>query len=729
MLELRDATGQLIKSVDDMLVTNEPSMQFTPIDDGTYYLVVKASSTEDTGTYTLLTRAPDDHGNTQQTATAMSLDDVVVGGIQYNEGRFGVRAVDSVGLATDSDKDWFSFSVTEGEVYTFSAQLTDGSTLSRPMVEVIDAQGRTIAIGDGLETDNGYAAATFIANSSETLYARVIDGAGSTGNYKVNLAIGDASDEDSDGPVSLSFVNDGTNVQTEVIGNIALAGDTDTYNIALQTGHEYRIETVAVRDGNVAPLPNAQLNMTFQSSAVTNKVMAFEQSVTLNDDGSYSVDFYLSDSAKADWAEGIENFFAEIAFSDSALGSLDSDNVSFAEGALGVVDEQIGLIKLSGVFTDDTYAVDATAPVFSINIDAPSSAVTTESFTVSDLYFNQQQIATVPVVGAPSAFDEGYIAATENGTLSIELSALEATQTGQYLIRVVDLGEQAPDDHIDKTSEFDNATDTVLAINETAEGKIGALDDTDVFAVNLTAGNIYDFSVKSYYDGLGSLSQAELRLLDADGNLVSVGNIDDVTGRAEMAISVFDDGRYFLEVSGADLPGNIGTYTLDTRLRSADDNTNDDYSSDTQSSALVAPGKALSGEIEVAGDHDWARVSLEAGTVYVLDVLADGDGAGGTLTDSTLRVLDAQGNEIAIDDNSGAGLDSHIQFTPSVSGEYYLDVGSRGDATGTYTLRVRELYSGVADPLASSQWYIDQSGIARAQWSNHRRRCHDRCGR
>ncbi len=711
VLELRDAAGQLVKSVDDMLVTNEPSMQFAPIDDGTYYLVVKASSTEDTGTYTLLTRAPDDHGNTQQTATAMSLDDVVVGGIQYNEGRFGVRAVDSVGLATDSDKDWFSFSVTEGEVYTFSAQLTDGSSLSRPMVEVIDAQGRTIAIGDGLETDNGYAAATFIANSSETLYARVIDGAGSTGNYKVNLAIGDASDEDSDGPVSLSFVNDGTNVQTEVIGNIALAGDTDTYNIALQTGHEYRIETVAVRDGNVAPLPNAQLNMTFQSSAVTNKVMAFEQSVTLNDDGSYTVDFYLSDSAKADWAEGIENFFAEIAFSDSALGTLDSDNVSFAEGALGVVDEQIGLIKLSGVFTDDTYAVDATAPVFSINIDAPSSAVTTESFTVSDLYFNQQQIATVPVVGAPSAFDEGYIAATENGTLSIELSALEATQTGQYLIRVVDLGEQAPDDHIDKTSEFDNATDTVLAINETAEGKIGALDDTDVFAVNLTAGNIYDFSVKSYYDGLGSLSQAELRLLDADGNLVSVGNIDDVTGRAEMAISVFDDGRYFLEVSGADLPGNIGTYTLDTRLRSADDNTNDDYSSDTQSSALVAPGKALSGEIEVAGDHDWARVSLEAGTVYVLDVLADGDGAGGTLTDSTLRVLDAQGNEIAIDDNSGAGLDSHIQFTPSVSGEYYLDVGSRGDATGTYTLRVRELYSGVADPLASSQWYLDLANI------------------
>ena len=81
--------------------------------------------------------------------------------------------------------------------------MADGSALSRPMVEIIDGQDRIIAIGDGLETDNGLAAATFKAHSSGKFYARVIDGAGATGNYKVNLALGDASDEDKDGPVEL----------------------------------------------------------------------------------------------------------------------------------------------------------------------------------------------------------------------------------------------------------------------------------------------------------------------------------------------------------------------------------------------------------------------------------------------------------------------------------------------------------------------------------------------
>ena len=710
LLELRDAAGQLVKSVDDMLITNEPSLQFTPIADGTYYLVVKASEEQDTGTYTLLTRAPDDHGNTQQTATEMQLNDVLTGGIQYNEGSFGVRAVDSVGLATDSDKDWFSFTVNADEIYTFSAQLADGSALSRPMVEIIDGQGRIIAIGDGLETDNGLAAATFKAHSSGTFYARVIDGAGATGNYKVNLALGDASDEDKDGPVELSFVNDGTNVQSEVIGNIALAGDTDTYTIALQEGHEYRIETVAVRDGNVAPLPNATLSMTFQSSAVQSKITALDQVVTDNGDGTYTLDFYIADSVQANWAEGIDNLAVELSFSDGVFGDLSAEHVVLPNGALATVDATIGGLSVDVTF-GETFAVNSELPVFSVTVANPNSVPDTSSLSVVELAFNQEIIEPTTVVAAPSLFDQGYIAADSDGTLTIELAPLEAIQTGQYQIRVVDLGLEAPDDYIDSAGAFDNETGNVLAINESASGKIGSEDDKDVFAVNLTSGNIYDFSVKSFYDGLGSLAQAELRLLDADGKLVSVGNIDDVTGRAEMSISVFTDGRYFLEVTGADLPGNLGTYTLDTRLRSSDNNIDDDYSADTQSSAIVGPGVPLSGELEVAGDRDWARVELESGKVYVLDVLADGDGAGGTLHDSVLRILDAQGNEVAIDDNSGAGLDSHIQFSPTVSGEYFLDVSGRADAVGTYTLRVRELYSGIADPLASAQWYLEQSGV------------------
>ena len=41
----------------------------------------------------------------------------------------------------------------------------------------------------------------------------------------------------------------------------------------------------------------------------------------------------------------------------------------------------------------------------------------------------------------------------------------------------------------------------------------------------------------------------------------------------------------------------------------------------------MGPGEPITGEIEIAGDSDWAAVSLEAGKVYVVGVLADGDGA------------------------------------------------------------------------------------------------------
>ena len=126
---------------------------------------------------------------------------------------------------------------------------------------------------------------------------------------------------------------------------------------------------------------------------------------------------------------------------------------------------------------------------------------------------------------------------------------------------------------------------------------------------------------------------------------------------------------------------------------------------------IVGPGRPATGEIEVAGDHDWLLASLEAGKVYVLDVLADGDGAGGTLKDATLRLIDSNGEEIAFDDNSGAGKDPRLQITPNTSGDYYLDVSSRFGELGTYTVRVRELYSGVADPLATAQWYLEKSGV------------------
>ena len=594
VLELRNTDGTLVKAVDDMLVSNEPALQHVASYSGTYFLVVKASNgQEDTGTYTLVTRAPDDHSNTQNDTTVIQLDQTLTGGIQWNDGSFGIRAFDSVGLANDFDEDWFSFEAEAGQVLSVNVQLADGSKLSRPMVEVVDSQGQIIAFGDGLETDNGFAAATFMAEDGGAYYARVVDGAGATGDYVIQLVEGDASDEDSDGPVGVTFSDDGTVRQSVTVATIGLSGDTDNFDVALQEGHSYRIETVAVRDSSVAPLASASLTM--------------------------------------EW---------------------------LADGATDV-----------------------------------------------------ESISAGSDVTNPSFFDSAEFTASASGTLSINVAPLESTQTGRYQLRIIDLGTSLEDDLVDTVAEFNDSDQVVIAINENVEGRIDSAGDVDLVAVNLTQGNIYDFSIKGYQDGLGTLAEAQLRLVNEAGQLVSVGTYDPVTGRTELSISVFGDGRYFLEVTAKELPGNTGTYTLDTRLRGSDENVADDISGDTQSGVIVGPGQPATGEIEVAGDHDWMAVTLEAGKVYVIDVLADGNGAGGTLADSQLRLIGPDGVEVAADDNSGAGKDSHLQIAPTTSGTYYLDISSRFGELGTYTARVRELYSGVADPLAAAQWYLEQSGV------------------
>jgi hypothetical protein len=178
---------------------------------------------------------------------------------------------------------------------------------------------------------------------------------------------------------------------------------------------------------------------------------------------------------------------------------------------------------------------------------------------------------------------------------------------------------------------------------------------------------------------------------------------------------VFDTGRYFPSVGSEDAPGNVGTYQLDTRLRDGSKAGPDDIIGDTRSGVSVRPGAPVSGRIDFVGDEDWITTDLKAGKVYVVDVLADGAGSsgvvGGTLKDATLRLIDASGAVLKEDDNSGAGQDAHMLITPSVDGTFYFDVGANGTEVGTYTLRLRELYSGVADPLQSAQWYLPALGL------------------
>ena len=103
---------------------------------------------------------------------------------------------------------------------------------------------------------------------------------------------------------------------------------------------------------------------------------------------------------------------------------------------------------------------------------------------------------------------------------------------------------------------------------------------------------------------------------------------------------------------------------------------------------VTVDGGPLTDTLDSNGDHDWFKVTLVAGqtyTFYTTGVSGNND----TSTDTTLALRDPSGHLIAFNDdwNNPPGQMSKIQFTATVSGTYYLDVGGYNDVdTGAYQI-------------------------------------------
>jgi serralysin len=110
-----------------------------------------------------------------------------------------------------------------------------------------------------------------------------------------------------------------------------------------------------------------------------------------------------------------------------------------------------------------------------------------------------------------------------------------------------------------------------------------------------------------------------------------------------------------------------------------------DIPDDSTTTATLTLGVNFHGRIETAGDEDWIAVVLQAGTVYNFSLASSGLTP---LADPLLSILDGAGNILAVDDDSGNGLNAHISgFTVTQTGTYYLSASSAVDTdTGQYRL-------------------------------------------
>ena len=134
-------------------------------------------------------------------------------------------------------------------------------------------------------------------------------------------------------------------------------------------------------------------------------------------------------------------------------------------------------------------------------------------------------------------------------------------------------------------------------------------------------------------------------------------------------------------------------YDLTTLFAPVDDYA-DQFDGISPPVGTVAPGGAVTGNIELVSDRDYFSVTLQAGAAYVF-TLSGADSGLGTLANSFLSFFDSAGNLIDYNDDytdpSGhLTLDSRLIFLAPVTGTYYLAAQGYGTFSGTYTLPVSD---------------------------------------
>jgi len=289
--------------------------------------------------------------------------------------------------------------------------------------------------------------------------------------------------------------------------------------------------------------------------------------------------------------------------------------------------------------------------------------------------------------------------ATATGTYFLEAGAFEDGFSGTYRVNVstaTTAGDDFADTLTDATRPFGQ-----IAVNGSNTGNLEVTGDRDWFRVELTAGTTYTIDLQGQGAGNGTLEDPLLRL---HGNsAASVAENDDIllgeNRDSRLTYLATSTGTYFLEAGAFD-DDYIGTYKVSISASAAP---GDDFA-DTLGDATAPFGQVTAnipktGRLEVAGDHDWFRVQLTAGTSYTIELQGQGTGVG-TLEDPYLRLHDSAGAMLAEQDDIVLGVDrdSRLAYHATATGTFYLEAGAfDDDYAGTYRLTVATARSARSD--------------------------------
>lgn len=232
-----------------------------------------------------------------------------------------------------------------------------------------------------------------------------------------------------------------------------------------------------------------------------------------------------------------------------------------------------------------------------------------------------------------------------------------------------------------QTGEPAGDATTTATLSGAVDGAIDSAGDVDWYRMRVEHGQRYSFTLDGVAGADGQVLDPMLAIYDTEGNQLAFnddsngfnsalafapGASGDIFVEAR-AFSEAATGGYRLSVTGAALPPDDAGNGADTRAR-------------------ATPGRAVNGVIEYEGDVDWYRLSTRTGQRYRITLAGAGDSA---LGDPMLRIIDADGNEVAMNDDDGESLNSALDYIPRANGDVFIEARAYADAyTGGYALNV-----------------------------------------
>ncbi|MFZ2726866.1 MAG: DUF4347 domain-containing protein [Methylococcaceae bacterium] len=625
---------------------------FIPTATGDYYLDAGASN--GTGTY-LLSVTPSDYA--ADISTVGLIDSIP-------------NAVSSL-IDTPFDEDWFKVNLTAGLTYQIDLEssATSKGTLSDPYFRgVYDNTGVFL----GFDTDNGgiggNAQITFTPDSTGTYYLDAGAVGTATGSYQLSVSIVVTDDYGAD-------TNTTGLLSNSVLGNIETANDQDWFKVSLVAGVGYviNLEGSATSKGT---LDDTYFRGIYDNAGA---FLGFS-----NDDGgvgrnsqvlftpSNSADYYL-----AAGAFGTNTGTYQLSVSPVVLVNDDyADNSSTTAIINNLPSAATGVIETAG--DQDWFKVSLVAGInYTINLNSLPSG----DATPSDPYFYGIYDSASNFLGYSDDDSGGnhnaQISFTPNATGDYYLAAgAFASNTGAYQLSVLSL---LNDDYVSDTS----TTGLLASVPSSVTGNIESAGDEDWFKVSLTAGINYVIDLEGAATAKGSLSDPYFKgIYDSAGLLLGYDNDDGGVGNNSRVIFAPSISADYYLAAGA-YSTNIGNYQLSIAT------VFDDYAANTNTTAILTAPSVMAGTIEMPADQDWFKVSLVAGTTYVINLEGSATGKGSLVDPYFKGIYDSAGAFLGFsDDNSGTNGNAKVSFVPDHDGDYYLATAATGDITGSYQLSI-----------------------------------------